>query len=114
MKLTKTQLREIIRKELKMIVLEQKSNIELVGPDVDELLNAIKFINTGLKTSKGMSNHSFGKNTLKVIDKNGRQNGRGNYSIRVQSTVGNVKKYVTEVNELLDDHGFNCHLITTK
>ncbi len=89
---------------------EKKSNIELIGPDIDELLDAINFINTGVKTNKGLQPHSFGKNTLKALDTDGHSIGGGKFSIGVQLKKSNKSLYIRQVNELLEDHGYECKL----
>jgi hypothetical protein len=94
------------------VINEQKSNVELIGPDMDELLDAITFINTGVKTNKGLKPHSFGKNTLKALDSDGHSIGGGKFSIGVEPKVSNESQYIRQVNDLLDDHGFECKLIT--
>jgi len=96
------------------IINELSTNIELIGPDIDELLNAIKFINTGLtKTSKPRP-HSFGKNTLKPLEKDGHSIDNGEFSIGVEPKTSNESQYIRQVNDLLDDHGFECKLYMTK
>jgi len=112
--MTKSELRSLIREEIKKTLKEQQSNIELIGPDIDELLDAITFINTGVKTNKGLRSHSFGKNTLKALDNDGHSIGKGKFSISVQPKTSNESLYIKQVNELLDDHGFECKLYMTK
>jgi len=41
--MTKSELRSLIREEIRKTLKEQQSNIELIGPNIDELLNAITF-----------------------------------------------------------------------
>jgi hypothetical protein len=110
----KSELQQIIREEIRKALNEQKSNIELIGPDIDELLDAITFINTGVKTSKGLQPHSFGKNTLKALDSDGHSIGRGKFSIGVEPKTSDESLYIRQVNDLLDDHGFKCKLYMTK
>jgi len=107
-----SELRQIIKEEISKVMNEQKSNVELIGPDMDELLDAITFINTGVKTNKGLQPHSFGKNTLKALDSDGHSIGGGKFSIGVEPKVSNESQYIRQVNDLLDDHGFECKLIT--
>ena len=95
-------------------IIEVQSNIELIGPDIDELLDAINFINTGVKTNKGLQPHSFGKNTLKALDSDGHSIGSGKFSIGVKPKTSNESQYIGQVNDLLDDHGFKCKLYMTK
>jgi len=95
---------------VKEILNEQQSNIELIGPDIDELLDAINFINTGIKTNKGLQSHSIGKNTLKALDNDGHSIGGGKFSISVQTNVPNESLYIRQANDLLNDHGFDCRL----
>ena len=107
-------LQQIIREEISKILNKQKSNIELIGPDIDELLDAITFINTGVKTNKGLQPHSFGKNTLKALDNDSYSIVGGKFSIGVQPKTSEESSYIRQVNDLLDDHGFECKLYMTK
>jgi hypothetical protein len=110
----KSQLQQIIKEEIRIVLNEQKSNIELIGPNIDELLDAINFINTGLtKTSKPRP-HLFGKNTLKALNSDGHSIGSGKFSIGVEPKTSNESLYITQVNDLLDDHGFECKLYIIK
>jgi hypothetical protein len=113
-----SELKQIIKEEISKVLKEQPSNIELIGPDIDELLDAIDFINTGLtKTSKPRP-HPFGKNTLKALDNDGHSidSGKfsGKFSISVEPKVSNKNLYIEQVNDLLDDHGFECKLYVIK
>jgi hypothetical protein len=109
-----SELKQIIREEISKVLKEQPSNIELIGPDIDELLDAINFINTGLtKTSKPRP-HSFGKNTLKALDNDGHPIDNGKFSISVEPKVADENLYIEQVNDLLDDHGFKCKLYVIK
>jgi|LakMenE01Jun11ns_1017448.scaffolds.fasta_scaffold8354206_1 hypothetical protein len=113
-----SELKQIIKEEISKVLKEQPSNIELIGPDIDELLDAINFINTGLtKTSKPRP-HPFGKNTLKALDNDGHSidSGKfsGKFSISVEPKVSNKNLYIEQVNDLLDDHGFECKLYIIK
>jgi hypothetical protein len=107
-------LKALIKEEIRNVLKEQQSNIELIGPDIDELLDAITFINTGVKTNKGLQPHSFGKNTLKALDSDGHSIGSGKFSIGVKPKTSNESQYIRQVNDLLDDHGFECKLYMTK
>ena len=82
--------------------------------DFDENTNAITFINTGVKTNKGLQPHSFGKNTLEALAKDGHSIGSGKFSIGVKPKTSNESQYIRQVNDLLDDHGFECKLYMTK
>ena len=113
-----SELKQIIREEISKTLKKQTSNIELIGPDIDELLDAINFINTGLtKTSKPRP-HPFGKNTLKALDNDGHSIDSGKFSakfsISVEPKVSNKNLYIEQVNDLLDDHGFECKLYVIK
>lgn len=110
----KSELQQIIREEIGKVLNEQKSNIELIGPNIDELLDAVNFINTGVETNKGLQPHSFGKNTLKALSSDGHSIGSGKFSIGVELKVSNESLYIRQVNDLLDDHGFECKLYMTK
>ena len=109
-----TELRQIIKEEIRKVLNEQQSNIELIGPNVDELLDAINFINKGDTSNVGMIPHSFGKNTLKALDNDGHSIGGGKFSISVQTKVPNESSYIRQVNDLLADHGFKCRLSIVK
>jgi len=113
-----SELKQIIKEEISKVLKEQQSNIELIGPYIDELLDAINFINTGLtKTSKPRP-HPFGKNTLKALNSDGHSidSGKfsGKFSINVEPKVADENLYIEQVNDLLDDHGFECKLYMTK
>ena len=113
-----SELKQIIREEISKALKKQTSNIELIGPNIDELLDAINFINTGLtKTSKPRP-HPFGKNTLKALDNDGHSidSGKfsGKFSISVEPKVADKNLYIRQVNDLLDDHGFECELYVIK
>ena len=110
----KLELKQIIKEEVRKVLNEQQSNIELVGPNIDELLDAITFINTGVRTNKGLQPHSFGKDTLKALADDGHSISGGKFSIGVQPKTTNVSSYIRQVNDLLDDHGFECKLYMTK
>ena len=113
----KSELKQIIKEEIRNVLKEQQSNIELIGPDIDELLDAINFINTGLTKTNKPRPHSFGKNTLKALAKDGHSIGGGKFSIGVKpkiSNESNESEYIRQVNDLLDDHGFECKLYMTK
>jgi hypothetical protein len=107
-------LQQIVREEISKVLNEQLSNLQLIGPDIDELSDAIAFINTGVQTNKGLQPHSFGKNTLSALDNDGQSIGGGKFSIAVQPKTSAVSSYITQVNRLLDDHGFECKLYRTK
>jgi hypothetical protein len=112
--MNKSELQQIIKEEISKVLKEQQSNIELIGPDIDELLDAINFINTGLTKTNKPRPHSFGKNTLKALDSDGHSIGSGKFSIGVKPKVSNESQYIRQVNDLLDDHGFECKLYMTK
>ena len=92
----------------------KSSNIELIGPDVDELLDAINFINKGIGKGNQKVQLPFGNNTLKALDNDGQSMGGGKFSIGVQPKTANESLYVRQVNDFLDDHGFKCKLYITK
>jgi hypothetical protein len=48
----KLELQQIIKEEINKILNEQKSNIELIGPDIDELLDAINLLTLVLELIK--------------------------------------------------------------
>jgi hypothetical protein len=88
----------------------KSSNIELIGPDIDELLDAINFINKGIGKGNQKVQLPFGNNTLKALD----DDGQSKFSIGVQPKTANESSYVRQVNDFLDDHGFTCKLYITK
>jgi len=92
----------------------KSSNIELIGPDIDELLDAINFINKGIGKGNQKVQLPFGNNTLKALDDDGQSIGGGKFSIGVQPKTANESSYVRQVNDFLDDHGFTCKLYVTK
>lgn len=92
----------------------KSSNIELIGPDVDELLDAINFINKGIGKGNQKVQLPFGNNTLKALDNDGQSIEGGKFSIGVQPKTSNESLYVRQVNDFLDDHGFTCKLYITK
>jgi hypothetical protein len=87
-----------------------KTNFELIGSNIDELLDAINFINVGTKSNKGIKPHPFGKYTLKALDNDAHEVEGGQFSISVQPNILNKSLYVKQVNDLLYDHGFECKL----
>jgi hypothetical protein len=111
-----SELRPIIKEEISKVLKEQQSNIELIGPNIDELLDAINFINTGLTKTNKPRPHSFGKNTLKALAKDGHSIGSGKFSIGVKPKISNnlLNQYIEQVNDLLGDHGFECKLYMSK
>lgn len=110
----KPELKALIKEEIKNVIKEQKSNMELIGPNIDELLDAINFINKGVTKTNKPRPHSFGFNTLKALENDGHAIKGGKFSISVSTTKPDKSTYVREVNELLDDHGFECKLYMTK
>jgi hypothetical protein len=114
--MNKSELQQIIKEEISKVLKEQQSNIELIGPDIDELLDAINFINTGLTKTNKPRPHSFGKNTLKALAKDGHSTDDGNYSIGVKPKVSDdlLNQYIDQVNGLLEAHGFKCRLYMTE
>lgn len=109
-----SELRQIIKEEISKVLKEQQSNLELIGPNIDELLDAINFINTGLTKTNKPRPHPFGKNTLKALNSDGHSIGNGKFSIGVEPKISNESLYIKQVNDLLDAHGFECKLYMTK
>ena len=110
----KSELKALIKEEIKKVLKEQTSNIKLIGPHIDELLDAINFINTGLTKTNKPRPHPFGKNTLKALSSDGHSIGNGKFSISVEPKTSNESLYIKQVNDLLDAHGFECKLYMTK
>jgi len=110
----KSELKQLIKEEIHKVLKEQQSNIELIGPNIDELLDAIIFINKGDVSNVGMIPHPFGKNTLKPLEKDGHPIEGGKFSIGVQLKTSNESLYIRQANELLEDHGFKCKLYMVK
>jgi len=92
----------------------KSSNIELIGPDIDELLDAINFINKGIGKGNQKVQLPFGNNTLKALDDDGQSIGGGKFSIGVQPKTSSESLYIRQVNDFLEDHGFECRLYITK
>ena len=112
--MNKQELKNLIKEEIKNVLKEQTSNMELIGPNIDELLDAINFINKGVTKTNKPRPHSFGFNTLKALANDGHSIPGGKFSIGVTTTKPVESTYVRAVNELLDDHGFECKLYITK
>ena len=78
------------------------SKFELVGPDLDEILDAITFINENYKEVK-----------LKSMDWSLLVS--GNYSILVKfEPEGDENKHIGYMNDLLSENDFECKLHKTK
>jgi hypothetical protein len=88
------------------------SELKLKGPDQDELIDAIAFINKGIGKGNQKVKLPFGNNTLKALDKDGKKDGAA-FSIRVKPTKSGAE-YIKSVNDFLEDHGFTCNLSGTK
>lgn len=108
----KLELQQIIKEEIRKVLNEQKSNIKLIGPDIDELLDAIAFINNGIGKGNQKVKLPFGNNTLKALDKDGKKDGAV-FSIRVKPSKSGAE-YIKSVNDFLKDHGFTCKLYMVK
>ena len=78
------------------------SKFELIGPDMDEILDAIKFINENYKGVK-LKPMDW---SLLVSD---------NYSIFVKfEPEGDENKHMRFMNDLLSENDFKCELYKTK
>ncbi len=78
------------------------SKFELIGPDMDEILDAIKFINENYKGVK-LKPMDW---SLLVSD---------NYSIFVKfEPEGDENKHMRFMNDLLSENDFKCKLYKTK
>ena len=78
------------------------SKFELIGPDMDEILDAIKFINENYKGVK-LKPMDW---SLLVSD---------NYSIFVKfEPEGDENKHMRFMNDLLSENEFKCELYKTK
>ena len=88
------------------------SELKLKGPDQDELIDAIAFINKGIGKGNQKVKLPFGNNTLKALDKDAKKDGAA-FSIRVKPTKSGAE-YIKSVNDFLEDHGFTCNLSGTK
>lgn len=81
---------------------DDKSKYELIGPDMDEILDAINFINKNYKNAK-LKPMDW---SLLVSD---------NYSIFVKfEPEGDENKHIKFINDLLSENNFNCKLYKTK
>lgn len=100
---------------------EQKtgaSNLEMIGPKVDELLDAINKLN-GAQLSGEV--FKFRDNVkLEPVDKSGHVISSNKFSIEVIPAKGfknpmpDENVYMREANEFLEENGFKCKIYKTK
>lgn len=100
---------------------EQKigvDNLEIIGPKVDEILDAINKLN-GAQLSG--SAFKFRDNVnLQPVDKSGHVVSGNRYSIEVIPTKGfkspmpDENLYIRDANEFLEDNGFRCKIYKTQ
>jgi hypothetical protein len=102
----------LLQESINEIAEAATSELKLKGPDQDELIDAIKFLNNGIGKGNQKVKLPFGNNTLKALDKDGKKDGAA-FSIRVKPTKSGAE-YIKSVNDFLDDHGFGCKLTGTK
>jgi hypothetical protein len=88
------------------------TELKLKGPDQDELIDAIAFLNNGIGKGNQKVKLPFGNNTLKALDKDGKKDGAA-FSIRVKPSKSGAE-YIKSVNDFLEDHGFTCKLSGAK
>ena len=84
------------------------TGLKLIGPDQDELLDAIAFINKGIGKGSQRVKLPFGDDTLDALEDDGTRTGK-EYVIAVKANRPG-SKYIDTVNAFLDDHGFGCRL----
>jgi len=51
---------------------------------------------------------------MNKLDKDGHSIDNGEFSIGVEPKTSDESQYIKQVNDLLDDHGFECKLYMTK
>jgi len=115
---TEIKLRKLIREQVKQILNESVTdvNLEMIGPDVNELLDAINRLN-GAQISGPV--FKFRDNVkLNPIDKTGHTIGKNKFSIEVipvakNQPVPNENIYMREANLFLQKNGFQCQLYKT-
>jgi hypothetical protein len=79
-----------------------ENKFEMVGSDVDELLDAVSFIN--------------GKNIakLKPLDTTGHQITDDKFSIEVELVEFDNSEFIQKINSFLEENGFQIKLYETK
>jgi hypothetical protein len=102
----------LLKESINEIAEAATSELKLKGPDQDELIDAIAFLNNGIGKGNQKVKLPFGNNTLKALDKDGKKDGAA-FSIRVKPTKSGAE-YIKSVNDFLDDHGFGCKLTGAK
>ena len=83
-----------------------ESKFEMVGSDVDELLDAISFINGGPVKSPFRD-----VARLKPLDTTGHQISNGKFSIEVEL---DNSEFIQKINSFLEENGFQIKLYKTK
>jgi hypothetical protein len=102
----------LLKESINEIAEAATSELKLKGPDQDELIDAIAFLNNGIGKGNQKVKLPFGNNTLKALDKDGKKDGAA-FSIRVKPSKSGAE-YIKSVNDFLDDHGFGCKLTGAK
>lgn len=100
---------------------EQKTdiaNLEMIGPAVDELLDAINMLNGTQVSGRAFK---FRDNVrLEPVNKSGHIVSSNKFSIEVIPTKGfrgsmpDENVYIREANEFLEENGFKCKIYKTK
>lgn len=90
--------------------------LELIGPDVDELLDAVNKLNGAQMSGKSFDYRDHIK--LKPIDKSGHVIARNKYSLEVipekfRKTPPDMNTYVRAANSFLEEIGLECKLYQT-
>lgn len=106
---------------MKQFLNEQKtgaSNLEMIGPGVDELLDAINRLN-GAQLSGEV--FKFRDNVkLEPVDKSGHVISNNKFSIEVipakgfKNPIPDENAYMREANKFLEENGFKCKIYKTK
>ena len=84
---------------------EMDIEIELIGTDIDDILDAINFINNNYDVSVNPTDFQEGSDMPYAHKRN------QNYSIFVKlNPNGDEKSHIRFINDLLDENGFSCRL----
>ena len=103
-----SQLKQLIKEEIRSVLNENQ--FELIGPDTDELLDAISILNRDMMNP----DRSF-RDKLKPLDTTGHEISDGKFSIKVIKTGDTEENnYLRKANKYLDDRGYKTQLYKIK
>lgn len=115
---TLAKLKNMIREEVKRTLSEStiSGQLEMIGPDVSELLDAINTLNGSHLSGQPFKFKDSVK--LKPLDKTGHTINRNKFSIEVIPTVKSKSApdentYLRDANSFLKSRGFECKLFKT-